>query len=98
MSSKNINTRINVSMAAWIVAGLLVTFVSHAARLNVQSEYNKRVEVALNKSTVLQLNTPVKKNLYRKPGYCGYPRAWLWPGLCLRQGPGFHKRAVMGSW
>lgn len=55
------NTGINVSMAAWIVAGLLITFVSHAAPLKVQSEYNKRVEVALNKSTVLQLNTPVKK-------------------------------------
>ncbi len=55
------NIRSNVSMAALIVAGLLISFVSQATSLKVQDKYNKRVEVALNKSTVLQLNTPVKK-------------------------------------
>lgn len=65
ISSKNI--RINVSsMLALIVAGLLVTFASHAQptvepQWKEQNKFNKRVEVALNKSTVLQLNTPVKK-------------------------------------
>jgi pilus assembly protein CpaC len=64
ISSKNI--RINTSMIALIVAGLLVTFASHAQptvepQWKEQNKFNKRVEVALNKSTVLQLNTPVKK-------------------------------------
>jgi pilus assembly protein CpaC len=62
-SSKRI--RINVSMMA-LIAGLLITFASQAeptdkSQWNVQNKFNKRVEVALNKSTVLQLNTPVKK-------------------------------------
>ena len=61
------NIRINVSsMFALIVAGLLITFASHAqakveSQWKEQNKFNKRVEVALNKSTVLQLNTPVKK-------------------------------------
>ena len=64
-SSKNI--RMNVSsMFALIVAGLLITLASQAqaavkSQWKEQNKFNKRVEVALNKSTVLQLNTPVKK-------------------------------------
>lgn len=55
------NIRINASMAVMIITGLLFSFASQAATLKVQEKYNKRVEVALNKSTVLQLNTPAKK-------------------------------------
>ena len=55
------NIRIKTSMAVIIITGLLVSFASPAASLKVQDKYNKRVDVALNKSTVLQLNTPVKK-------------------------------------
>lgn len=55
------NIRIKTSMAVMIITGLLVSFASPAASLKVQDKYNKRVEVALNKSIVLQLNTPVKK-------------------------------------
>ncbi len=55
------NIRIKTSMAVMIITGLLVSFASPAASLKVQDKYNKRVDVALNKSTVLQLNTPVKK-------------------------------------
>lgn len=55
------NIRTNASMAVMIIAGLLVSFASQAASFKAQDKYNKRVEVALNKSTVLQLNTPVKK-------------------------------------
>ncbi|RKZ62230.1 MAG: type II and III secretion system protein family protein, partial [Gammaproteobacteria bacterium] len=40
---------------------ILFSTVSQAATLKLNDKYNKRVEVALNKSTVLQLNTPVKK-------------------------------------
>jgi pilus assembly protein CpaC len=55
------NIRMKTSMAVMIITGLLVSFSSQAASLKIQDKYNKRVEVALNKSTVLQLNTPVKK-------------------------------------
>ena len=63
-SRKNIRT--NGSMLALFVAVLLITFASHAqaavkSQWKAQNKFNKRVEVALNKSTVLQLNTPVKK-------------------------------------
>lgn len=63
-SRKNIRT--NGSMLALFVAGLLITFALHAqptvkSQWKAQNKFNKRVEVALNKSTVLQLNTPVKK-------------------------------------
>lgn len=59
------NTRINVSMFV-LVVGLLITFASQTQAANKsqwkeQNKFNKSVEVALNKSTVLQLNTPVKK-------------------------------------
>jgi pilus assembly protein CpaC len=66
-SNKNSkNFRINVSIMALVVTGLLVTFASYAqpavkSKWEQQNKFNKRVEVALNKSTVLQLNTPVKK-------------------------------------
>ena len=55
------NIRANASIAVIIIAGLLFSTVSQAASLTLSEKYNKRVEVALNKSTVLQLNTPVKK-------------------------------------
>jgi pilus assembly protein CpaC len=55
------NIRANASIAVMIIAGLLFSTVSQAASLKLNEKYNKRVEVALNKSTVLQLNTPVKK-------------------------------------
>jgi pilus assembly protein CpaC len=55
------NIRTNASIAVMIITGLLVSFASQAASFKAQDKYNKRVEVALNKSTVLQLNTPVKK-------------------------------------
>ena len=59
------NIIINVSMFALIV-GLLITFASQTQaavkpQWKEQNKFNKSVEVALNKSTVLQLNTPVKK-------------------------------------
>jgi len=55
------NIRANASIAVMIIAGILFSTVSQAATLKLNDKYNKRVEVALNKSTVLQLNTPVKK-------------------------------------
>lgn len=55
------NIRANALIAVMIIAGLLFSIASQAATLKLNDKYNKRVEVALNKSTVLQLNTPVKK-------------------------------------
>jgi len=55
------NIRANASIAVMIITGLLFSSALQAASLKVNDKYNKRVEVALNKSTVLQLNTPVKK-------------------------------------
>ena len=53
--------RANASIVVMIITGLLFSGASQAATLKLNDKYNKRVEVALNKSTVLQLNTPVKK-------------------------------------
>jgi len=55
------NIRANASIAVMIIAGLLFSSALQAASLKQNDKYNKRVEVAINKSTVLQLNTPVKR-------------------------------------